>query len=111
DRVVVSGDPTGTGEGGPGFGIPHERSQVKMVAGTVILRATGRPPMNGSIFAILLAPRPDYEGSATAFAQVVDGMDVGRKISQAPGAAKGAPQPHRPLQDVHITRIVVKPKA
>lgn len=110
DRVVVSGDPSGTGEGGPGFGVPHERPPVKMLTGTVILRATGRPPMNGSIFAVLLAPRPDYEGSATGFAQVVDGLDVVRKISQVPASPKGAPQPHRPLEDIKIVRVVVKLK-
>jgi len=111
DRVVASGDPTGTGQGGPGFSIAQERSQVKMLAGTVILRASGRPPANGSIFAILLAPRPDYEGTTTAFAQVVEGLDVVRKISQVPASPRDAPQPHRPLTELRINRIVVKPKA
>ncbi|MGI0148000.1 MAG: peptidylprolyl isomerase, partial [Thermoplasmata archaeon] len=110
DRVVVSGDPTGTAQGGPGFTIPHERPKVKMVAGTVILLATGRPPANGSIFAILLAPRPDYEGSATGFGQVIEDLDVVRKISQVPAAPKEAPQPHRPVTNVRINRVVIKPK-
>jgi cyclophilin family peptidyl-prolyl cis-trans isomerase len=81
-----------------------------MLAGTVILLPTGRPPANGSIFAILLAPRPDYEGSATGFAQVTDGLDVVKKISQAPATPREDAQPHKPLQPVRINHIVIKPK-
>lgn len=110
DRVVVSGDPTGTGQGGPGFGIPHERTQVKMLAGTVLMMGSGRPPTNGSIFAVLLAPRPDFEGNATGFAQVVDGLDVLKKISQMPASPKDAPQPHKPVQAIRINKVVVRTK-
>jgi cyclophilin family peptidyl-prolyl cis-trans isomerase len=110
DRVVAGGDPTGTGQGGPGFHIPHERTQNKMLAGTVILMAIGRPPANGSAFAILLAPRPDYEGKETGFAQVIEGLDVVKRISNVPASAKEAPMPHHPLKEVKILRIVVKPK-
>jgi cyclophilin family peptidyl-prolyl cis-trans isomerase len=81
-----------------------------MLAGTVIMVPNGRPPANGSIFAILLAPRPDYEGTATGFAQVIDGLDVVKKISQVPATAREAAQPHRPIQPVRINRIIIKPK-
>jgi cyclophilin family peptidyl-prolyl cis-trans isomerase len=111
DRVIAGGDPTGTGQGGPGFHIPHERTQNKMLAGTVILMATGRPPSNGSTFAILLAPHPDMEGSATGFAQVVEGFDVAKKISNVPSSPSDAPLPHHPLKDVKILRVSVKVKA
>jgi hypothetical protein len=40
----------------------------------------------------------------------VDGLDVVRKISQAPASAKSAPQPRRPLQDIRIVRVIVKVK-
>jgi len=110
ERVIAGGDPTGTGTGGPGFHIPHERTQNKMLAGTVILMATGRPPSNGSTFAILLAPRPDYEGKETGFAQVIEGLDVVKKISNVPASAKDAPLPHHPLKEVKILRVVVKTK-
>lgn len=110
DRVIAGGDPTGTGQGGPGFHIPHERTQNKMLAGTVIMMATGRPPSNGSTFAILLAPRPDFEGKETGFAQVIEGLDVVKRISNVPASAKDAPLPHHPLKEVKILRVVVKPK-
>jgi cyclophilin family peptidyl-prolyl cis-trans isomerase len=110
ERVIAGGDPTGTGTGGPGFHIPHERTQNKMLAGTVILMATGRPPSNGSTFAILLAPRPDYEGKETGFAQVIEGLDVVKKISNVPASPKDAALPHHPLKEVKILRIVVKTK-
>lgn len=111
DRVIAGGDPSGTGQGGPGFHIPHERTQNKMLAGTVILMATGRPPSNGSTFAILLAPRPDFEGKETGFAQVIEGLDVVKKISNVPASPKDAPLPHHPLKEVKILRVVVKVKA
>jgi len=110
DRVIAGGDPSGTGSGGPGFHIPHERTQIKMLAGTVILMATGRPPSNGSTFAILLAPRPDFEGKETGFAQVIEGLDVVKKISNVPASPQDAPLPHHPLKDVKILRVVVKVK-
>jgi cyclophilin family peptidyl-prolyl cis-trans isomerase len=110
DRVIVGGDPAGTGRGGPGFLIPHERTQTKMLAGTVILLPSGNPPANGSIFAVLLAPRPDYEGNVTGFAQVVEGLDVAKRISNVPASSKDSPYPHHPIKDVKILRVVVKAK-
>src|SRR5262245_14918031 len=110
DRVIVGGDPAGTGQGGPGFHIPHERTATKMLAGTVILLPSGRPPANGSIFAILLAPRPDYEGNATGFAQVVEGLDAAKRISNVPASSKDAPSPHHRPKTGKILPAVVKAK-
>lgn len=110
-RLVASGDQTGTGAGGPGFAVPVEKPPVKMLAGTVFMRPSGQPPSNGSVFAILLGPRPDYEGQYTALGQVVEGMEVVGRISQVPASPKAASPPHRPLKDIRITRVTIKPKA
>jgi cyclophilin family peptidyl-prolyl cis-trans isomerase len=110
DRIVSAGDPTGTGLGGPGFSIPPEITKTEMVAGTVFMLPKGHPPANGSLFHILLAPRKDFEGKVTAFGQVTEGMDVVGKISRASASPRGAAIPHRPLKDVHIKSITVKPK-
>ena len=82
-----------------------------MLAGTVFLRPTKQGPTNGSIFGILLAPRPDLEGQQTAFGQVVEGLGVVSRISEAPASPNGATPPHHPLQDVRITRVTVKIKS
>ena len=110
DRIVSAGDPTGTGLGGPGFSIPPETTKTEMVAGTVFMVPKGQPLANGSVFHILLAPRKDFEGKVTAFGQVTEGMDVVGKISRAAASPKGSAIPHRPLKDVHIKSITVKPK-
>jgi cyclophilin family peptidyl-prolyl cis-trans isomerase len=109
-RIALSGDPTGTGEGGPGFVYPRELAPLKMVAGTVFMKPVGEPPANGSIFAILLSARPEYEGRYTAFAQVVEGLEVAKKLSEVPASARSASPAHRPLQEVRIRRITVTPK-
>lgn len=109
-RIVASGDPTGTGRGGPGFTIPAEHPQVKMLAGTVLMKPGGQPPGNGSIFEILLAPRADYEGAMTGFGQVVSGLEVVARISSVPAAPRGTPNAHHPVKDVHITKITIAPK-
>ncbi len=73
-----TGDPSGTGQGGPGYYFKNEIStNLKFdKPGVVGMWNTGSPDTNGSQFFITYTPQPNLDGSYTIFAQVIKGMDV-----------------------------------
>ena len=73
--VVQGGDPRGDSEGGPGYTIRDELNQLPYLRGTVGM-ALDWQDTGGSQFFITHSPQPDFDGRYTAFARVVDGMDV-----------------------------------
>ena len=77
--VVQGGDPRGDSEGGPGYTLRDELNQLPYLRGTVGI-ALDWQDTGGSQFFITHSPQPDLDGRYTAFARVVDGMDVVDKI-------------------------------
>ena len=82
DFVAQTGDPTGTGFGGPGYFIPNEidpaltHAEVGMVA-----MANSGADRNGSQWYITLGDVSQLDGGYTIFGRVIDGMDVVQKIT------------------------------
>ena len=75
--VAQSGDPTGTGFGGPGYYIPNEIvPELKFDAAGVVGMANSGADTNGSQFFITLAPTPDLDGQYTVFGRVAAGLEV-----------------------------------
>jgi cyclophilin family peptidyl-prolyl cis-trans isomerase len=75
--VVQSGDPTGTGFGGPGYAFGNEISpDLRFDRAGVLGMANAGPDSNGSQFFITLAPAERLNGGYTIFGQVVEGMEV-----------------------------------
>jgi peptidyl-prolyl cis-trans isomerase B (cyclophilin B) len=83
DFMIQTGDPTGTGRGGPGYkfadeckGNPltHERGVISM--------ANAGPNTNGSQFFITHVPSPHLNGKHTVFGKVTKGQDVVDSIRQ-----------------------------
>jgi peptidyl-prolyl cis-trans isomerase B (cyclophilin B) len=83
DFMVQTGDPTGTGRGGPGYrfadeckGNPlkHERCVISM--------ANAGPNTNGSQFFITHLPTPHLNGKHTVFGKVTKGQDIVDAIQQ-----------------------------
>jgi cyclophilin family peptidyl-prolyl cis-trans isomerase len=75
--VAQTGDPSGTGQGGPGYYFKNETStELKFDKPGVVGMANSGPDTNGSQFFITYAPQPKLDGSYTVFAQVIKGMDV-----------------------------------
>ena len=78
DWVVQSGDPTGTGTGGPGYNLPEEpASFLKWDAGSVGMARIPGGPVNGSQFFIVKGAWPGAGPTATynRFGTVVGGLD------------------------------------
>ncbi len=81
DFVVQDGDPTGTGNGGPGYEIRDENNQAPYGTGTVGMALAG-PDTGGSQWFVTLAPQPHLDGTYTVFGEVVVGQDVIERIEQ-----------------------------
>jgi len=79
--VVQDGDPTGTGNGGPGDTIRDEANAIPYGTGTVGMALAG-PDTGGSQWFVTQSPQPHLDGRYTVFGQVVTGMDVVHRIEQ-----------------------------
>ncbi|WP_299426300.1 peptidylprolyl isomerase [uncultured Meiothermus sp.] len=85
--VAQTGDPTGTGTGGPGyqFGLevnPRLNFDKKGVLG---MARTMDPNSNGSQFFITFGPTPNLNQQYTVFGQVVEGMGAVESIAPTEG--------------------------
>ncbi|HWZ85535.1 MAG TPA: peptidylprolyl isomerase [Thermoanaerobaculia bacterium] len=79
--VVQDGDPTGTGNGGPGYEIRDEDSGLPYAAGTVGMALAG-PDTGGSQWFVTQAAEPHLDGAYPVFGRVVSGFDVVLRIEQ-----------------------------
>ncbi len=81
--VAQTGDPTGTGMGGPGyrFGLEVTPRLNYDRKGVVGMARTMDPNSNGSQFFITYAPTPNLNQQYTIFGQVVEGMEVVERIA------------------------------
>lgn len=75
--VAQSGDPTGTGVGGPGYQFPDEIvSGFSHSTAGVLSMANAGPNTNGSQFFFTLAPAQSLDGKYSIFGAVTDGINV-----------------------------------
>ena len=75
--VAQSGDPTGTGFGGPGYAFSNEVvPELKFDKKGVLAMANAGPDSNGSQFFITFGPTQELDGGYTIFGQVISGMEV-----------------------------------
>ncbi len=81
DFVLQDGDPTGTGNGGPGYEIRDELNPIPYERGTVGMALSG-PDTGGSQWFVTHSPQPHLNGLYTAFGQVVAGQQVVEGIEQ-----------------------------
>jgi cyclophilin family peptidyl-prolyl cis-trans isomerase len=79
--VVQDGDPTGTGNGGPGYEIRDELNTIPYRTGSVGMALAG-PDTGGSQWFVTQATQPHLDGGYTVFGSVISGMDVVLRIEQ-----------------------------
>jgi cyclophilin family peptidyl-prolyl cis-trans isomerase len=68
--VVQDGDPTGDGNGGPGYTIRDELNPMRYERGVVGMALSG-PDTGGSQYFITLSPQPHLDGGYTVFGRIL----------------------------------------
>lgn len=109
DFMIQGGDPnskdddwSNDGMGGPGYSFDDEINQHKLVAGSLAMANSG-PNTNGSQFFIVTAEStPWLDGKHTNFGEVVEGMDVVRRIESV-----NTNESDHPTEDIVIKNIAL----
>jgi cyclophilin family peptidyl-prolyl cis-trans isomerase len=102
--MIQGGDPTGTGTGGPGYTFADEfHPELRHNKSGILSMANAGRNTNGSQFFITLAPTPHLDNRHSVFGEVVEGMDVVRKI----GSTRTGPG-DRPIKDVVINSVKIE---
>ncbi len=77
DFMAQSGDPTGTGTGGPGYRFADEfHPTLRHDAAGVASMANAGPNTNGSQFFLTHGPTPWLNNKHAVFGQITEGLDV-----------------------------------
>ena len=94
--MIQGGDPSGTGRGGQSlFGRSFEdefKPNVVFDRAGLLAMANAGPNTNGSQFFITTVPTPHLNGRHTIFGEVVEGMNVVRKIENSEVDMRSKPQ-------------------
>lgn len=81
--MAQTGDPTGTGTGGPGYTFEDEiHPELLHDRRGVLSMANAGPDSNGSQFFITFAPAPWLDGRHTVFGAVVEGDEVLTRLTR-----------------------------
>jgi cyclophilin family peptidyl-prolyl cis-trans isomerase len=113
DFMVQTGDPAGTGAGGPGYTIADELPVKRPYdPGIVAMANTGAPNSGGSQFFIctgLDARTLDQNPKYTQFGRVIDGMEIVQKIAAAPVVNSGTGEISKPVDPApFIVKITIE---
>ncbi len=83
DFMIQTGDPTGTGRGGPGYRFPDEiHPELRHDGPGVLSMANAGPNTNGSQFFITHVATPWLDGKHTVFGKLIDGSQTLYAIEQ-----------------------------
>lgn len=109
DFMVQTGDPLGTGTGGPGYTIKDEFNPklLHSKAGMLSMAKTNAPDSGGSQFFITHTATPHLDGLHAVFGEVVEGLDVLDAIANTPVGPGGMGENSTPTEEVLITNITI----
>ena len=102
--MIQGGDPTGTGQGGPGYNIKGEiRGSLKFDRpGRLAMANAGSPDTAGSQFFITHGPKSYLDGGYTIFGQVMKGQEVVNAIGRV--QTRG----DRPIFNVVLEKLIIE---
>lgn len=107
DFMAQTGDPTGTGRGGPGYQFADEIvDDLTFDKAGILAMANSGPGTNGSQFFITFAPTEWLNGNHTIFGHVISGADVLDDIRRIdPSTPAGVVRPTDTFADLLLQGI------
>lgn len=102
--MIQGGDPTGTGQGGPGYEIKGEiRGSLRFDRpGRLAMANAGSPDTAGSQFFITHGPKSYLDGGYTIFGQVMKGQEVVNAIGRVQTRSD------RPLFNIVLEKLTIE---
>ncbi len=111
--MIQTGDPQGTGAGGPGYSFEDELPSPHTYEKGIVAMANAGPNTNGSQFFICNGPDSENLNSMpnyTIFGRVTAGMDVVEGISNVKVKQSPMGEPSQPTEEIYIKSIDVSEK-
>lgn len=111
-KLIQGGDPNGDGTGKADYVLQAEISNLRHLPGTLAMARGHDRNSASSQFYICLTQLPSLDGRYTIFGQVVEGLDVARKIGEVPVKENPAMNGEKtlPVDPVYIIRAYVLEK-
>jgi cyclophilin family peptidyl-prolyl cis-trans isomerase len=111
--VIQGGDPTGNGDGGPGYAIPDELTGKESYTPGTLAMANAGANSGGSQFFLITGPAGtnlDGNPAYTIFGKVVEGLDVAQRIQKLPivDPDSGEISGQRPAAAVYIESVTIR---
>lgn len=98
------------GQGSPGYDLPIELNTAIHSAGAVSMkRLPGSKRAHGSQFTVCASPQPMRNNKQAVFAQVIDGLDIVKRISQERSDDSNRPYDHVWIMGVTLQGSLPRP--
>ncbi len=104
--MMQSGDPTGTGTGGPGYAVPDDPipASTTYTTGVLAMANSGGPGTQGSQFFVMLGDTP-MPPNYTVFGKVTSGLDTLAKVNARPVVDNGMGEQSKPVDPISVDGV------
>jgi cyclophilin family peptidyl-prolyl cis-trans isomerase len=107
DFMIQTGDPAGTGAGGPGYQFDDELPVTKSYDKGIVAMANAGPNTNGSQFFIMHANYP-LPPNYIIFGKVTEGIDTLDTIAETKTISNGMGEISAPVEDIRILSVEIR---